>query len=59
VRRVFSEVRDHTWVDVDASGSVDEVAGRVAAEAAEAVRRAREGEPILALWDHGPLAGLQ
>ncbi len=56
---MFSEVRDHTWVDVDASGSVDEVAGRVAAEAAEAVRRAREGEPILALWDHGPLAGLQ
>jgi len=59
VRKVFTQIRDHSFVDIDASGSVDEVHQRVMAEAAEAVRRAGEGEPVLALWDHAPLSSLQ
>lgn len=56
VRAAFAEARDATFVDVDASGSVDAVHARVLAEAAEAVRRCREGQPIRTLWDGAPLA---
>ncbi|GBF89531.1 thymidylate kinase [Raphidocelis subcapitata] len=55
VRAAFASVRDASWVDVDASKGVDEVAAEVLREAVDAVRRCREGQPILALWDRAPL----
>jgi hypothetical protein len=57
VRAAFAGVRDSSWVDVDASRGVEEVAADVLREAADAVQRCREGQPILALWDHAPLPG--
>lgn len=55
VRAVFSEVRDSTFVDINASLSVDDVHAQVLSEALEAVRRCAEGQPILTLWDHRPM----
>ncbi|KAI8474401.1 MAG: P-loop containing nucleoside triphosphate hydrolase protein [Monoraphidium minutum] len=55
VRAAFSEVRDASFVDVDASGGIDDVHGRVLAQALPVVQRCRGGAPVLALWDRGPL----
>jgi hypothetical protein len=55
VRAAFAAVRDASFVDIDASRGVDEVAAAVLSEATEAVRRCSEGQPVLALWDYTPL----
>lgn len=43
------------WVDVDAAGSIEEVAARVEAAAAPALTAAAAGtSPLVALWDGAP-----
>lgn len=46
VRAVFAQVRDRSWVDVDASGSVDDVHTRVRAPVPLPVRTRRRRAPL-------------
>jgi hypothetical protein len=50
VAQQFEQLREEWWTDVDASQSPDDVAKHVLEAAMAAVQRAREGQPLRALW---------
>ena len=57
VRSVFDQLRDDSWLVLDASQPPDVIAARVLEAALEAVKRCQEGQPLLQLWDRSKYTG--
>ncbi|WIA12179.1 hypothetical protein OEZ85_012250 [Tetradesmus obliquus] len=50
VRAVFQQLKEPSWLVVDASQSVEQIHEQILAEALQVVRRCKEGQPIQQLW---------